>query len=218
MAVEVKICGLRDAPALDAALEAGADYVGLVFYPPSPRSVSPEEARALAARARGRARSVALLVDPDDARLREIVETVAPDLVQLHGGETPERVAEIKRLAGRPVIKAVRIAGRDDVKAAQAYAQAADFLLYDARAPDGAPGALPGGNGVAFDWGLLADIDRAHGFILSGGLDSDNVADAIAITGAAAVDVSSGVERAPGDKDPALIRRFLAAARALEAV
>lgn len=213
MSVTVKICGLREIDALDAAIDAGADYIGLVFYPPSPRNVDLEEAVALADHARGRATIVALLVDPDDAQVSHVSRDVRPDMIQLHGSESPERVAEIKKLSGRPVIKAIKVATRGDVDGAAAYRGVADRLLFDARAPEGASGMLPGGNGIAFDWRTLAGVDPETNYLLSGGLDAENVAEAIRVTGAPIVDVSSGVEEAPGIKDTALIRRFIAAAK-----
>lgn len=213
MSVNVKICGLRDIGALDAAIDAGADYVGLVFYPPSPRNVGLDEAAVLAERARGRATIVALLVDPDDAQVERVSRDVRPDMIQLHGSESPDRVAEIKRLSGRPVIKAIKVATRADVDEAADYDDVADTLLFDARVPEGAAGMLPGGNGIPFDWQALAGVDARSGFLLSGGLDADNVVEAIRLTGAPIVDVSSGVEEAPGIKDPDLIRRFIAAAK-----
>jgi len=213
MTIEVKICGLRDEAALDAALAAGADYVGFVFFARSPRNILPQAARALADKARGKAKVVALFVDPDDALLAEVVDAVAPDFVQLHGAETPTRVAEIAQRFGRPVMKAVAVAGAEDVQAALAYVGSADRILFDAKAPQGDAGALPGGNGVAFDWQALAGLEGRVDYMLAGGLDPGNVADAIRSTGARAVDVSSGVESRPGEKDPDLIRRFIHAAK-----
>lgn len=213
MAVQVKICGIKTEDALDAALEAGADYFGLVFYPPSPRSVAPERARELAERGRGRAKAVALLVDPSDADMEHIMATVRPDYVQLHGQESPERVRALKDIAGRPVIKAIKVASAEDAATAQDYDEIADIVLFDAKPSADAPDMLPGGNGVPFDWRALAGVKERGAFLLSGGLDADNVKEAIALTGAAIVDVSSGVERAPGEKDAALIRRFVAAAK-----
>jgi len=213
MSIEVKICGLRDEAALDAALAAGADYVGFVFFARSPRNILPQAARALADKARGKAKVVALFVDPDDALLAEVVGAVAPDFVQLHGAETPARVAEIARRFGRPVMKAVAVAGAEDVQAALAYVGSADRILFDAKASQGDAGALPGGNGVAFDWQALAGLGGRVDYMLAGGLDPGNVADAIRLTGARAVDVSSGVESRPGEKDPDLIRRFIHAAK-----
>jgi phosphoribosylanthranilate isomerase len=211
MSVEVKICGLKTPAALEAALAGGADYVGLVFFPPSPRNVAPETAAALAAKARGRARIVALTVDPDDALLDAIVAAAAPDLIQLHGDETPERVAEIRGRWGRRIIKAVPVETAGDVQEARRYQAVADLVLFDARAP--AASTRPGGNGAPFDWRSLLGLEDGLPFVLSGGLTPDNVADAIRLTGAAVVDVSSGVESRPGEKDPDLIRRFLRAAK-----
>jgi phosphoribosylanthranilate isomerase len=210
--IGVKICGIREAADLDAALEAGASHCGLVFYPPSPRSLSLDAAAELARLGRGRAIMVALTVDADDAMLAAIAERGAPDMMQLHGRESPERAAEIRRLLGRPVIKAVSVADPGDVAAAEAYRGAADLILFDAKPPRVA-GALPGGNGLRFDWSLLAALKGRMDFALSGGLTPDNVAEAIAATQPVLVDVSSGVETAPGQKDATLIRRFVAAAR-----
>lgn len=214
MSVKVKICGLRTPESLDAALDAGADYFGLVFYEPSPRNVDSETARSLVVRARGRAQSVALMVGPDDDAISALIEAVNPDLIQLHGNEPPERVAEIKQKFGLPVIKAIRIATEQDARGAIRYDGIADMVLFDAMPAAGDTASLPGGNGVPFDWRALANMSREkRGFILSGGLDSDNVREAIAATGTQFVDVSSGVESAPGVKDNNLIRRFIAAAR-----
>ena len=212
MAVEVKICGLSTPETLDAALEAGADFVGLVFYPKSPRNVSLEQAAALAARARGRARIVALVVDADDALLASIATSVQPDLIQAHGAETPERIAGIARLTGKPVIKAIRVKDDADIAVAAQYSTVASLILYDAGAPETLGNALPGGNGHAFDWGLLEGGKRPA-FMLAGGLTPENVAEAIRVTGAPVVDVSSGVESAPGVKDIGLIRKFIEAAK-----
>ena len=207
----VKICGLSTPGALDAALTAGADMVGFVFFPKSPRFVDFETARLLAARARGRARIVALTVDPDDALLAQIVEALDPDLLQLHGKESPERVADIAARFGRSTVKAIGVAAPDDLAVAAAYDGAADYLLIDAKAPKGA--VLPGGNGLPFDWRLARDFAPKRPWLLSGGLDAGNVALAIRATGARGVDVSSGVESAPGVKDEIKIAAFLAAAR-----
>jgi phosphoribosylanthranilate isomerase len=208
MTIEVKICGLTTEATLDAALAGGADYVGFVFCAKSPRNISPDDARLLAAHARGKARIVALLVDPDDGQLDDVIETVAPDIIQLHGSESPARVDEIAQRYGRPVLKAVSIADASDVKEALAYAGKATRILFDAK-----PGLLPGGNGVAFDWHALEGARARLDFMLAGGLTPENVGEAIAATGASAVDVSSGVESRPGEKDPELIRRFLRAAK-----
>lgn len=211
MMTDVKICGLKTAEGLDAALAGGADYVGLVFFAPSPRNVDVAAARALAERARGRAKVVALLVDPSDDLIDEVVAQVSPDIIQLHGSETPERVTAIRSAAGRPVMKAIKVQTAEDAASALTYDGRADLVLFDAMAPKGA--LLPGGNGVAFDWTLLDGVKDRVAYMLSGGLTPENVAEAIRVTGAAAVDVSSGVERRPGEKDPELIRSFLQAAK-----
>lgn len=213
MTTEVKICGLRTQAALDAALAGGADYVGFVFYERSPRNIDPAAARPLADKARAHAKVVALFVDPDDALLARVIDAVSPDIIQLHGAETPARVAEIAQRFGRPVMKAIAVAGPSDVEAAFAYAGKAERILFDAKAREDAAGALPGGNGVPFDWQVLAGLDGRIDFMLAGGLTPVNVAEAIRSTGARAVDVSSGVESRPGEKDPELIRRFLYAAK-----
>jgi phosphoribosylanthranilate isomerase len=209
----VKICGINSLEALDAALAAGADMVGLVRFDRSPRHLGLEEGRALSARARGQALRVALVVDADDQALAETVAALDPDLLQLHGSETPARVAEIRARFGRPVMKALGIAAQDDLAAIQAYQAVADRLLLDAKPPAAAE-ALPGGNGLAFDWRLVAGLDLGKPVMLSGGLDAGNVAAAIALTGVRAVDVSSGVERRPGEKDSEKIAAFVRAARA----
>ena len=211
MAPIVKICGLSTAETLDAALTAGADMVGFVFFPKSPRHVAYETARALGRRARGRAKIVALSVDADDDTLSRIVEALSPDILQLHGSESPARVVEIGERYGRPTMKAIGVAAREDLAAAEPYEHAADFLLIDAKPVRGA--VLPGGNGLAFDWRLARGFVPQKPWLLSGGLDPVNVAEAIARTGAQGVDVSSGVESAPGVKDGARIRAFIAAAR-----
>lgn len=211
MPIGVKICGLRTPEAMAAALAAGADMVGLVFFPPSPRHVSLEAAAELARLARGRAKIVALTVDADDALLKAIVEAVKPDILQLHGSESPERVAAIRKRFGIAVMKAIKVATAEDAAVALDYAGKADLVLYDARPPKGA--VLPGGNGVAFDWHALEGVREALPFMLSGGLNPANVALAIRATGATMVDVSSGVETAPGVKDNQLIAQFVSAVR-----
>lgn len=211
MTTKVKICGVKTEPALDAALDGGADFVGFNFFPPSPRSLAPDLARGLAARVRGRARSVAVLVDPDDALLKLVVSAVEPDLIQVHGKESPERVAEIARLYGRPVIKALSVTAAADAEKAIAYRDVAKFILFDAKAPSAS--LIPGGNGLTFDWHLLNGVRGQFNYFLSGGLTPYNVAEAIRIAQPFAVDVSSGIETAPGVKSPDLIRRFLAAAK-----
>lgn len=215
MSLEIKICGLSTAETLDAALDAGADMVGMVFFAPSPRNVGLATAAGLAARTHGRAQVVALTVDADDATLDAIVDAVHPDILQLHGRETPERVAAIRARFDLPVMKALGIASRADLAALPAYEAVADRLLLDAKPPRGA--VLPGGNGVPFDWALLDGLAPARPFMLSGGLDPENVGEAVRRLHPPGIDVSSGVERAPGVKDPARIEAFLAAARAADA-
>jgi phosphoribosylanthranilate isomerase len=211
MSLIVKICGLSMPEALEAALDAGADMVGFVFFPPSPRHLAFETASALGRRVRGRAQKVALSVDADDALLTAIVAALEPDLLQLHGKEPPARVAAIRRNFGLPVMKALAVAAKGDLGAVADYAEVADRMLFDGRPPREA--TRPGGLGKAFDWRLLEDLDPGVPFMLSGGLDAGNVAEALRVTRAPAVDVSSGVERAPGEKDPDKIRAFVRAAR-----
>ena len=213
MPTDVKICGLSTSETVTAALVAGADLVGFVFFPKSPRNVSIATAKKLARIARGKAKVVALIVDAEDALIDEITREVAPDLFQAHGGETPERIAEINRRSGRPVIKAIKIKSDADVAQAKAYETTAALILYDAKAPETLKNALPGGNGIAFDWTLVGSGKSLPAFILSGGLNPGNVAEAVKVTGAGIVDVSSGVEKSPGIKDIALIREFIAAAK-----
>jgi phosphoribosylanthranilate isomerase len=209
----VKICGLSTPETVEAALTAGADWIGLVHFLRSPRHLAFEEASQLSAQAHGRAERVVLLVDPDDALVRAAVEAVDPDLVQLHGRESPERVAAIRALAGRPVMKAIGVATRADLASIPSYAGVADRILLDAKPPPGA--GLPGGNGHRFDWAILEGADLPAGTMLSGGLDAGNVGAALSRTGLGAVDVSSGVETAPGVKDPEKIAAFVAAVRAM---
>ena len=211
---QVKICGIKDREMMAAALAAGADYIGLVFFARSPRNVSLDVARDLATKMRGRAKSVALTVDADDTTLRQIAETVRPDMIQLHGRESRNRVKEIRELFGIPVIKAVKVGDERDAADAVKFETAADLILFDARPPSSGGEALPGGNGVPFDWQALASLPPSLHFMLSGGLSPDTVAVAIRQTGARAVDVSSGVERAPGIKDAELIKRFVKNAKA----
>jgi phosphoribosylanthranilate isomerase len=211
MSLIVKICGLSTSKALDVALDERADMVGFVFFPPSPRHVDFDKARALGQQARGRAQKVALTVDADDALLDQVVETLRPDILQLHGKEKSERVVAIKRRFGLPVMKAIAVEMKSDLAEVVVYATVADRLLFDARAPRTA--TRPGGLGRSFDWGLLEHTELSLPFMLSGGLDAANVGEALQITAAPGVDVSSGVERAPGEKDPDKIRAFVRAAR-----
>jgi len=208
----IKICGLSTPETLDVALGAGADMVGFVRFPKSPRHVSLDLGHRLSLQARGRAQRVVLLVNPGDEDVAQAIEALNPDLIQLHGSETPERVAEIRSMVKRPVMKALGVAEPSDLQALQPYAGSVDRILLDAKPPRKAD-ALPGGNGIAFDWRLLNGLDRKVSFMLSGGLDPDNVAEAIRLTRPQAVDVSSGVESGPGLKDPARIEAFIRAAR-----
>ena len=211
MTTRVKICGLREPAHVAVAAEAGAAYIGLVFFEKSPRHVSIAEARNLALEVPPGVAKVALVVNASDEDLRAILDRVPLDMLQLHGRETPARVAEIRARFGLPVMKALGVAEASDLAVLPDYEAVADQILLDAKAPKGA--ALPGGNGLAFDWRLVAGQVFEKPWMLAGGLTPDNVAEAIARTGARQVDVSSGVESAPGVKDPALIRAFIAAAQ-----
>lgn len=206
----VKICGLTEAAHVDAAARAGAAYVGFVFFPKSPRHLTLPQAAALALQVPMGVAKVALVVDADDAALDAIVQAVPLDMLQLHGHESPARVAEVRARFGLPVMKAVGIAGQADLAAIAEYAQVADQILIDAKPPKDA--ALPGGNGLAFDWRLIAGREWNLPWMLAGGLTPANVAEAVRLTGARQVDVSSGVESAPGVKDAAAIAAFVAAA------
>lgn len=212
----VKICGLKTEEMMTAALKAGADFIGLVFFEKSPRHVSLDEAARLAEFARQTSgvpvKIVALMVNPDDAAIKAVAARVAPDYLQLHGAESPARVAEIAGRFNLPLIKAIGVASRADARQADAY-DMAEIILFDAKA-DPQISSLPGGNGIAFDWTALKGQKETRRFMLSGGLTPQNVAEAIRLTGAAMVDVSSGVERAPGEKDAALITAFIKAAKA----
>jgi phosphoribosylanthranilate isomerase len=211
MAISIKICGLKTPEALDVALESGADLVGFVFFGPSPRNLDMPTARTLGERVNGRAGKVALTVNATDDALFDIVAALKPDMLQLHGTETPDRVVAVRTRFGLPVMKALPIAERGDLSPIRLYANVADRLIFDARAPHDA--TRPGGLGKPFDWSLLKGVNPGIPFLLSGGLDASNVAEAIAITGTSGVDVSSGVERAPGVKDPDKIRAFIHAVR-----
>lgn len=211
MATRIKICGIRDAGALEAAIGARADYAGFVFYAPSPRALTPREAAPLGERAHGRIARVGLFVDAADAEIAEAVAAAHLDALQLHGQETPERAAALRSRHGIPVWKALPVAGEADIARAAAYRDAADLILFDAKTPKG---TLPGGMGLRFDWSLLSAWRGPTDWGLAGGIGPDNVAEALAMTGAPLVDVSSGVESAPGVKDPDKIARFCRAARA----
>ena len=209
-----KIWGGSGEAALEAALDGGARFIGLVFFPKSPRNVSIARAAEIAALARGRIRIVALLVDPDDALIEAVVEDVAPDMLQLHGRETADRVAEIRARFKVPLVKAVGVASEADVAAAFAFhapGRLADLVLLDAKPPPGSE--ITGGHGIPFDWRILSAVPIDTPYMLAGGLTPDNVREAIRKTGAPYVDVSSGVETAPGEKSPELIRRFLQAVK-----
>ncbi|MGE0258982.1 MAG: phosphoribosylanthranilate isomerase [Alphaproteobacteria bacterium] len=214
MSVTAKICGLSSEDAVAAAVEGGAAYLGFVFYPPSPRSVSPARAGALCAGVPVSVRRVGLFVDADDAAIGRALDAAPLDMLQFHGRESPERVAQVKARFGRPVMKAIPVASAEDVSAASLYEDCADFLLFDAKPPR-RDDALPGGNGLAFDWRLIAGRRWRLPWMLSGGLTAGLLAEAVRISGARAVDVSSGVERCPGDKDPEKIGEFLSAVRRL---
>src|ERR1700693_6194824 len=214
MSLIVKICGLSTRETLDVALDAGADMVGVVFFPPSPRHLGLETARELGGCAKGRASKVALTVDADDATLANIVEALQPDILQLHGKETVARLRDIKQKFGLPVMKAIAVATPADLAALPGYAAVADRILFDARAPKEA--TRPGGLGAVFDWRVLENLDIELPFMVSGGLNAGNVAEAVRITRAGGVDVSSGVERTPGVKDQDMIRAFVRAARMID--
>ena len=212
MTIQVKICGISSADAADAAVGAGADFAGLVFHPRSPRRVAVEQAAHLSARLRGKVRIVALFSDPNDDELAAAIAAAQPDFLQLHGQEAPARAAEIRSRFGRPVIKAVPVADADDLACVPQWERVVDMLLFDAKPPRGA--TREGGHGAAFDWQLLRSRTFKRPWLLAGGLNTENVARAIRVAEAKAVDVSSGVETAPGVKDAELIKRFVASARA----
>ena len=214
MRLEVKICGIRDGAALQAAIDGGARSVGLVFYQRSPRAVGPASAAELVRLLPTGVRAVGLFVEPDDQLLEDVVSQVPLDMLQLHGGETAGRVTEIRDGFGLPIMKAIRVATADDLDAVTEYADAADRLLFDAKPPDNVA-SLPGGNGLPFDWTILTGHDWPVPWMLSGGLTPDNLADAVRISGTRAVDVSSGVEDRPGAKNPDRIRAFLEIAAGL---
>jgi phosphoribosylanthranilate isomerase len=215
MKVDAKICGLSTPETLAAAVAGGARWVGLVFFPKSPRNVTPEQAAGLVAGLGPEPQKVALLVDPDDELVERVTRAVRPDLLQLHGEETPRRVAQIRERWEIPVMKVLKVARAEDLEPAKDYEPVADRLLFDAKAPKSMADALPGGNAVSFDWRLLAGRRWQRPWMLSGGLTADNLREAVEISGAPAVDVSSGVEDAPGRKSPEKIREFLGLCRGL---
>lgn len=214
MSLDIKICGLKTDAALNAALAGGASHVGFIFFAKSPRYLEPAEAGRLRHLAVGKAKAVAVTVDADDAFLDAIVADVHPDMLQLHGKETPERVAELKARHGLPVMKAFSVRIAADLEAIRPYRGIADRFLFDAKPPAGSE--LPGGNGVAFDWSLLAGLDRGVDYLLSGGLNAANVGEALRLAGPPGIDISSGVESGPGVKEPALIEAFFRAVLAAE--
>jgi phosphoribosylanthranilate isomerase len=207
MTIQVKICGINSVESADAAVRAGADFAGLVFHPKSPRALNMEQARALSDRMKGRTRVVALMVDPDDAAIKAVVAAVKPDFIQLHGNESVARIGEIKSMTSLPVIKAIAVAESSDLSNASVFEAVADMLLFDAKAPAGA--TREGGHGAAFDWQLLRGRTFSRPWLLAGGLNVDNVVRAISVSGAPGVDVSSGVETAPGQKSAEMIRAFV---------
>lgn len=212
MALDIKICGLKTGEALAAAIEGGASHVGFIFFSKSPRNVTPQEAAALRGKAAGRAKAVAVTVDADDAFLDAIVEAMGPDMLQLHGSESPERVAAVRARYALPVMKAFAVQAAADLARIAPYRGIADRFLFDARPPAGSE--LPGGNGVRFDWTVLAGLDAGVDYMLSGGLDAANIGDALRLASPPGIDISSGVERAPGVKDAALIDAFFKAVSA----
>ncbi len=209
MVFDIKICGLKTPEAVEAALNGGATHIGFIFFPKSPRHLTPADAGRLREAAQNRAKVVAVTVDADDATLDEIVLELKPDMLQLHGHETPQRVADVKKRYGLPVIKAFAVREASDLDAITPYKGIADRFLFDAKPPKGAD--LPGGNGVSFDWTLLDALDADVDYMLSGGLNAGNIAEALQKTRAPGIDVSSGVERAPGEKDVRLIEEFFQA-------
>jgi phosphoribosylanthranilate isomerase len=212
--LRVKICGLSRPGSVAAALEGGASHLGFIFFERSPRNVTPARARELVAGVEGRAATVAVTVDAGDPALDAIVAEMEPDMLQLHGGESPERVSELRQRYGRPVMKAIAVSGPEDIAAVAHYRHAADLILLDSRAPAGA--GIPGGNGIAFDWALLDDIEGNQAYMLSGGLNIENVAEALQMARPWGIDVSSGVESSPGIKDDDRIVAFLSRVRQIE--
>ncbi|MER0239117.1 phosphoribosylanthranilate isomerase [Fulvimarina sp. MAC8] len=204
--LDVKICGLSTREAIDASLARGATHIGFVFFEKSPRHVAIEEMAALARHVNGQAQTVVVTVDPDDATVDRLVSEVAPDWVQLHGRESPDRVFELKTATGLSIMKALPVADIEDLERISPYLGIADRILLDSKRPKGSN--LPGGNGVSFDWRLLAALDRSIPFMLSGGLDADNVQEAVRIARPSGLDISSGVESGPGVKDIGRIQRF----------
>ncbi|PHQ71613.1 MAG: phosphoribosylanthranilate isomerase [Sneathiella sp.] len=217
MTIQAKICGLNDASAVNAAVDNGARFIGFVFYQPSPRNVTPAQAAELAVLAPETVEKVGLFVNPDDALIQSALDAISLDWIQLHGSETVARVAAIKQKFGVPILKAIKIAEKSDFETAKSFQNVADMLLFDAKAPKTMENALPGGNGLVFDWRMMRGLDISLPWMLAGGLNADNVADAVTISGAARVDTSSGVEFEPGRKDPSAIAAFLKAVTEIDA-
>ena len=213
MPVEVKICGLSNEETLDCAIEAGADYAGFMHYPKSPRHITLDRAKELVSKARAHIKTVIVLVDPGNELIDAVTADVMPDCIQLQGTETPDRVREITTRTEQQILKAIKVFDQNDITRSAHYHLPGVRLLFDAKAPANLAGALPGGNGIAFDWNMLTTVPKLGNYILAGGLDAGNVELALQVSGAQAVDVSSGVEREPGVKDPKLIRGFIAAAK-----
>lgn len=211
MELDIKICGLKTEEAVDRAVELGATHVGFIFFGKSPRHIEPADAGRLADRVRGRARIVSVSVNADNDELDEIIALIRPDILQLHGQESPERVLTIKATTGLPVIKAFSVQTADDLGKIDAYEGIANRFLFDAKPPKNSE--LPGGNGVSFDWTLLKSLDPSTDYLLSGGLNARNVGEALAIARPPGIDVSSGVESAPGVKDIRMMEEFFAAVR-----
>lgn len=211
--VEVKICGLSEPETLEAALEAGTDYVGFMFYEPSPRNIDYDTARSLSRQVAGRAKKVAVTVDADDAKIAKIMQSLEPDYIQAHGSETPERIKALHDMTGLPIIKAIKVHDANDIASAEQYSSVAALMLFDAKAPKSLKNALPGGNGISFDWTLLVAETKRPRYMLSGGLHQDNLREAVGITKAPIIDVSSAVESSPGVKDINLINAFMDAAK-----
>ena len=211
--VEVKICGLSEPETLGAVLDAGADYVGFMFYEPSPRNIDFVTARELARQVGTRAKKVAVTVDADDDKIAQIMQSLEPDYIQAHGSETPDRIKTLNEMTGVPIIKAIKVRDASDIASAEPYADAAELVLFDAKAPATLENALPGGNGISFDWSLMGAETKRPQFMLSGGLHKDNLREAIRITKAPIIDVSSAVESSPGVKDINLIKAFMDAAK-----
>lgn len=216
MTLDIKICGLSTPEAIRAAIDGGASHVGFIFFAKSPRNIAPAHARELKKVVYGMAKTVAVVVDADDAFLDEIVAELSPDIIQLHGKETPERVAEVKARYGRPVMKAISISEGADLAKIEPFRGIADRFLFDAKPPKGSE--LPGGNGVSFDWRLLAALDPGINYMLSGGLNAANIGDALRLSNPPGIDISSGVESAPGIKDTALIEEFFKAVRTAQSM